>query len=189
MTSPFSSPTSTKRNGRWRRGFSLIEIVTVGTLLVLVIGGVSAILSASSRIMVRTMLQTSADANAVKAIDHMILDVREAKQVTIVAANHIRIYYPVSVTANQYDRTRLDSTHYVDYAQTDATGAVSATGAYLWRSTDSNAGWAVATNLSQFTVTSFASSAVELTVKVLKPSGQYSAATTLNQKVIYLRNY
>jgi len=62
-------------------------------------------------------------------------------------------------------------------------------GGYLWRSTESTAGWATATNLTQFTVMSFAASAVELTVKIDKGSGSYHGITTLNQKVIYLRNY
>lgn len=166
-----------------------MELAIVGGLLVLVIAATATILSGASRILQRTMLQTSADQNAVKSVNRMIQDIREAKQVSILAANHIRIYYPVAVSSSQYDRTRLDSTHYVDYAETNKTGVLTTGGGYLWRSTDSSAGFATASNLTQFTVISFAASAVELTVKVDKGSGLYHGVTTLNQKVIYMRNY
>ena len=150
---------------------------------------VGALLSMCIKMTQSTLLSTSANTSAVKAINRMILDIREAKQVNVISANHIQIFFPVMGSNGMYDRTRLDSTHWIDYSETNSAGTLTTGGGYLWRKTESSAGWAVAKNIQTFTVTSFASNAIRLTVDVMQQEGSAQGTTHLDQRVIYLRNY
>lgn len=191
MKSRYSSPmsTNTPLRRRMRRGFTLIEVGVAGSICLLILSVMVSLLSLSNRIMQTTLLSTTADQTATGAMDQMILDIREAKQVTIVAPNRIQIYYPIIAANGQYDRTKLDSTHYIEYKETNASGTLTTGGGYLWRKTESSTGIAVQKNISQFTASSFADDAVRLTVDTDVVQGSVHGITRLDQRIIYLRNY
>src|SRR3954453_11536287 len=64
---------------RRRRGYSLTEVVVASALMVMILTAVTAILSMAGTMQQVVTLQTDADQGAVKAMNRMILEVREAK--------------------------------------------------------------------------------------------------------------
>ena len=174
-----------------RRGFTLIEVSVASFILLLVMSGVLGILNTAGRLEQNVLLQQGTDTQAALAMSRMVTDMREAKDVTVITPYQCRIYYPVTRADGNYDRFVTDTAHYVQYARTTSTGQVSATGSYLWKSTDLLSGSKVAKDVTDFEVSLQGNNAVRLSLRVQKASNGYgrSGDTQLNERVLYLRNY
>ena len=173
------------------RGYTLIEVSVASFILLLVMTGVLGILNTAGRLEQNVLLQQGTDTQAALAMNRMVADVREAKQVQLVTSYQCRIYYPVTRADGNYDRFVTDTAHYVQYARTTSTGQVSATGTYLWKSTDLLSGSKVAKDVTDFEVTLQGNNAVRLSLRVQKSGNSAVRAgdTQLNERVLYLRNY
>lgn len=171
-----------------KRGFTLAEVLVAGSLLLLLVGGTAGLMSTAGQLEQAINLQSSADQGASRAMNRMISEVREAKEVEIVSAYRFRVYYPALLASGHYDRFRLNDSQYVEFAQTDAGGTPRPNGSYLWRRTENDAGRALAENLKLLRVHSNSRHSIRLTVHTEKAGRGRKGETRLNGRVLYLRN-
>lgn len=172
-----------------RRGHTLAEVLVAASIALIGMAGLGTALNSAGRMDQQVTLQTDADQAAALAMQRMVIDVREASEVQVPAANRFRIYYPILRADGHYDRFRTDYTVWVEYAQTNASGTPSATGTYLWRSTNGSAGRAVTQDITRLEAVSSTDDSVRLSLAVAKNAGRYSGSSQLDQRVIYLRNH
>ena len=172
-----------------RRGLTLPEVLIASGLLSVLLTASASLLSTAARTEQAMEVQRDTDKDAAHAMQRITLDIREANEVSVLASDRFRIYYPLVTPEGRYDRTRRDYTKWVQYAQTNASGMPTGTGTYLWRSTESHAGRAVAENLRDFRIQAQSDKAVRLTMRLQKNNGRgRSGQTHLNQRVLFLRN-
>jgi len=134
-------------------------------------------------------LQSDASEAAALAMEHIVLDVREAKEVQYPTAYRMRIYYPALAADGRYDRSITDYNTWVEYARTDVAGNPNSAGMYLWRSTNASVGRRVCTGVTSFQCSAFSDDSIRVSIGVNKTSGRYAQSTQLNQRVIFLRNF
>jgi hypothetical protein len=177
-----------------RRGYSVVEVVIAASLTALILLGMAAVLSMAGIMETKIGLQSDTDQYAVKAMNRMTLEVREAVRVNIVAPYRFQIYYPtVDPATGYYDLTKPNYGYYVEYELADDAGNPSATGTTIWRkaSTDTT-GRKIVDNVKQFSVGFFpagATTSIRMTVELKKTQGSQTGDTVMNQRVLYLRNY
>jgi hypothetical protein len=187
MKSLFSLRTS--RPGRLgRRGYTVTEVVTASALIVMVLTAITAILSMAGTMDQQVTLQTDADQGAVRAMNRMILEIREAKEVEIPNEYTIKVYYPIVRADGNYDRFVTDYTKWIQFARTTANGTPSATGTYLWRRTQASTGKWLARDIKSFAALQNSTNSVRLTLELEKVSGNRKGITQLTERVLYLRN-
>lgn len=171
-----------------RRGYTVTEVVTASALIVLVLTAVTAILSMAGTMEQTVTLQMDADQAAVRAMNRMILEVREAKEVTIPSEHQFKVYFPVTRSNGHYDRFVTDTNHWIEYCRADAGGAASSTGTHLWRRTSGGESKELARDVKSFRVVQNSANSVRLTVELEKTSGARKGSTQLTERVLYLRN-
>ncbi len=171
-----------------RRGYTVTEVVTASALTVLVLSSMTAILSMAGTMHQTVSLQTGSDQDAVQAMNRMILEVREAKEVTIPSPSSYRVYFPVIRANGYYDRFVADYNNWLEFYRSDSQGRASTSGAYLWRTTGAGGGRAIAANVTSFRVVQNSTNSIRLTVEVEKRSGDRKGRTQLTERVLYLRN-
>ena len=181
MKSAFLSQTS-------RRGVTLPELMVVTALSVVVLGVMANILTMMSNMHQTVYLQSSTDQGASFAMNRILREVREAKEVHVLDGTGLRIYYPQVDGEGRYDRTYRDDSSYIDYFQGDSSGIQSSTGDYLWRRPASGARTAVASDIERIAVSSNSPCAISLTVESKKTLGTHTGETLLENRVLYLRN-
>lgn len=120
-----------------RCGMTMIEVIVAFSITALmVISIIGVMFATTSRFQVEST-QGSTDTDASLALQMMVSDIREAKQVTIQNSGaQLLINYPVRVSQTQgayYDRSTLDNVHTITYYLSDSTHAIDRTGSYLWR--------------------------------------------------------
>jgi type II secretory pathway pseudopilin PulG len=187
MKSRHSSPTS-RAAGR-RRGHTLVETLIASAITVIALSGLGTTVALSGRMQQQVTLLGDSSQAAALALQRMVLDIREAKEVDFVTPSRFRVYFPAMAADGRYDRYRTDYDVWVEYARSDAAGTPSDAGSYLWRRTNANSGRPVCRDISGFQATSNSDDTVRVTLAVAKSSGRYSQATRLSQRVIYLRNH
>lgn len=165
-----------------------MEVLIAASIFSLVVAAVTAILSQSVRVEQVVVLQGAADRSAVAAMNHIIVDAREAKEVSVLAPYRFRIFYPVVMADGHFDRFRPDYAHYIEYTQSDASGIPSPTGKYIWRSTDVDRGRALADDVRQLAVIQDTPRSLRVTIEVTKSASGKAVSTNLTGRVLYLRN-
>jgi hypothetical protein len=176
-----------RRHGR--RGYNLAEVVIASAITVQGQMGLGSAIAMSARLQQQVSIRSEASQAGAMAMQRMVLDVQEAKEVQVLAPHQFRIYYPATSADGFYDRFRTDYNVWVEYAQTDQNGTPSATGAYLWRRTNATSGRSVAREVTQLQAASNSEDSIRLSLTVARSSGRYSESSRLNQRVIFLRNY
>ncbi len=171
-----------------KRGFTMAEVLVAAALLLLVVGGTAGLMGTAGQLEQAVNLQSTTDQGASRAMNRMVAEIREAKEVEILNAHRFRVYYPSLLANGHYDRFRLNDSQYIEFAQTDATGRPSPTGNCLWRRTESDTGRAVAENLKLLRVNSNSRHSIRLTVHTEKAGRGRKSETRLNGRVLYLRN-
>src|SRR5688572_17861589 len=126
-----------------RRGFSLVETMMVVAVLSLVMTGATSITINMIKGYGNTMTQMDADQTASTALQIMSRDLQEAKQVTVLSATSIRVFYPVVQADGSYLKTTLDTVNYVDLYRATTAGVASATGTVVYRKPATSAGRAI----------------------------------------------
>jgi type II secretory pathway pseudopilin PulG len=189
MKSRFSSLTSRAlgRAGR-RPGYTLTEVAVASALVVMVLTAVTAILSMAGTMQQVVTLQTDADQGAVRAMNRMILEVREAKEVSIPSDSSFTVYFPVIRPDGHYDRFVTDYNNWIKYYRSTSNGTASPTGKYLWRTSSGGAAKWLATDVKNFRVIQNSTNSIRLTVELEKVSGSRKGDTQLTERVLYLRN-
>lgn len=190
MKLPFLSRTSSP--GRpvriGRRGYTVTEVVTASALVVMVLTAITAILSMAGAMEQTVTLQTDADQGAVKAMNRMILEVREAKEVSIPNSYQFTVYYPVIRADGHYDRFVTDYNNWIRYQRANADGTPNPSGTYLWRVTSGGDSRALTQDVKNFRVVQNSTNSVRLSIELEKVSGSRKGNTQLTERVLYLRN-
>jgi hypothetical protein len=171
-----------------RRGYTVTEVVTASALILMVLSAVTAILSMAGTMEQTVTLQTDADQEAVRAMNRMILEVREAKEVAIPAAHRYVVYYPVIRSDGHYDRFVTDYNNWTEYRQANADGTANAEGKYIFRVTSAGASRSIAKDVKLLRAVQNSTNSVRLTVELEKKSGSRTGNTQLTERVLYLRN-
>ena len=172
-----------------RRGFTITEVTMASFIVVLVFSSVAGVLSLSGRMLQTVSIQDETSQAAVKAMSRIADDVREAKEIVLVSSSQIRIYYPTTDANGRYYRFQTNNNYYIEYARTTSAGTVSATGAYLWRKTNTTTGKALIPDVSVFTVTAPSGNTLNVALTVQKTLGNRTGQTAVSQRLQYLRNY
>ena len=187
MRSPSSSPMN-RRRLRGRRGFNVIEILVAGFLTTIVTVALAFLLSTGARMQQTVSLQTDADQRSVLAMNRMIVEVREATDVTIVSESRFRVFFPYVMSNGHYDRYQVNTNDYVEYYQARADGSASSAGGYIYRKTKNGNPERVAEDVRQLRISTNTPRSIRLTVELEKKSGEFSKSTRLTERVLYLRN-
>lgn len=120
-----------------KRGMTMIEVTVALAITTIMVTCTMGMLLATARRGETQMTQGSTDTDASLALQMMVGDIREAKQVTIQASGaQLLINYPVRVSATQgayYDRSTLDAVHTITYYQSDTSHVIGRAGNCLWR--------------------------------------------------------
>jgi type II secretory pathway pseudopilin PulG len=178
----------TRRN-LTRRGFTYIELLVAASVVILLVGAGAGVLNVAGRLEQAVNLQVATDQGGAQAMNQMVLEVREASEVEVLAPNRFRIYYPVTGADGFYNRVaRSDRTKWTEYAQTDEQGQLSTGGRFLWRRTQANNGNPVGENIGRLEVVSMDPRHIRMTLILTKESGYRKAETQLVERVLYLRN-
>jgi hypothetical protein len=181
MRLPFSSRTT-------KRGATLTEVLVVSAITVITLSSLASIMSFAGQVEQVTEMHSDTNRHASMAMQHVLQDVREAKEVEVLAEHRFRIYYPIIRSDGHYDRFRTDYTVYVEYAQTDAAGQPNPEGGYLWRRTQADTGEAVARNVKLMRVTPNSDNSIRISLHVEKTARRSRSETRLDERVIYMRN-
>ena len=104
--------------------------MVASALVVMILTAVTAILSMAGTMQQVVTLQTDADQGAVKAMNRMILEVREAKEVAIPSDTTFTVYLPVIRADGHYDRFVTDYNNWIKYHRSTSNGTASSTGTY-----------------------------------------------------------
>src|SRR5438034_480233 len=114
-----SSQTSSPRR---RRGYTLIESLIASGITLIALVCLGGTINMAGRMEQQVSLQSDASDAAALAMEHLVLDVREAKEVQFPSAYRVRIYYPAVAADGRYDRFVTDYNTWVEYARTDVAG-------------------------------------------------------------------
>lgn len=177
-----------------RRGFTLLETVTVSGLMMLVVISIVSMTIGSLRCYDGASNRTYTDMDAVMAMQMIVNELREAKRVEVLDSGptigaRLRVFLPTQATGQDYyDRHNEDTSHYIDYYLSDSTGQIGRTGTWLWRA--QNGGLRIRKQdiqSIQFEVDTLRS--VKITIDAFNSDRSGGKTTELTQRVVYLRNY
>src|SRR5947209_13659594 len=116
-----------------RRGFSLLEVMISLSILTMVLTGSAMLTVGAGRSFDLTQAQLDTSQNASQGVQHMMLDLEEAKQVTVLSTTSLRVYFPQVDANGNYIRSALDSVNTVDYFRGNSDGSASTSGTCLVR--------------------------------------------------------
>ncbi len=187
-----------------RAGFTLLEVLTAMFVMALLIVCTVSMLIAALRSCDSDLAQVNTDTTAVTAMQTMVTDVREAKQVEpLDSGSRLRITFPMNPTGQKYyDRTDPHAGHQVSYYLSDGTGIVGRSGTDLWQSAYGRLR-CVCTNVDYlyFEYADDEQKAVKITIRTKDRTydplskandpikTKYCVQTELTERVVYLRNY
>jgi hypothetical protein len=172
-----------------RRGITIAEMMIAASLLVVSISGTVSIVGMAGRAEVAIRLQSDVDRGCTTAMQRIIQDVREAKEVQVLAPHQFRIFYPVRRPEGYYDRSQTNFDAYVEYVRADASGAPDAQGGFLRRKTNAGASEVVAKDVEAMLVRTDTGESVRVALTLGKTERQKSYEAKLDERVIYLRNH
>jgi hypothetical protein len=166
-----------------------VEVMIALGLLSLVLTGAAMLTVSAGRSFDHTMAQLDADRGASQAVQRLMLDLQEAKQVQIVSSTWLRVFFPQVAADGSYIRSALDTTDYIDFYRGTSGGSPSSTGDCLLRR---RAGASALVTCKGVTTVQFLStnpSSVDITLGTQRPSMVSSAQCDMEHRAIFLRNY
>jgi len=166
----------------------MAEMLVASALLMVVLIAITAILSMAGALQQVVTLQSDADQGASRAMNRMILEIREAKDVELPYEYSVRVYYPVTRGDGHYDRFVKDPSNWVDFYRADSRGVRDAAGTYLQRCASNGSCQAIASNVKTFRVFRNSANSVRITLEVESNGGMRKGNTLLTERVLYLRN-
>lgn len=171
-----------------RRGYTLVEVLVASSILMLVVGVLTSMMSLAAKVEQTVVMQGQADRSAVQAMNRIIVDTREAKEVDVVRAFQFRIYLPYQMSDGHYDRFRPDYTKYIEYVQATTDGTPRGNGSCIWRKNELGVGRIVAENISRFRVKSDTPKSISITIWAERTAPGRRLSTELTGRLLYLRN-
>jgi type II secretory pathway pseudopilin PulG len=172
-----------------RPGFTLLESTIALGMLSLVLTGAAMVSVSASRSFDRTSAQLDADRSASMAVQRMMLDLEEAKQITILSPTSLRVFFPQVAPDGTYIRSALDSVNFIDYYRGTSAGVASGTGDCLLRRV---AGGTPRIKCKGVTFVQFVSanpSSVDISLRTRCTSIVGPAVCDMVHRAIFLRNF
>ncbi len=173
-----------------RAGFTLVEVTIAAGILLMVLTGATLLMSTAARGLDRTSALLDADRAASQAVQHMMLDLEEAKQVTVLSSTSMRVYFPQVDSSGRYIRSALDTVNTIDYFLGTANLTASSTGTYLVRSPAGGTARAICSGVTFVQFTSTNPSSVDIQLRTQRTTPLYqSVERDMIHRAIFLRNY
>lgn len=180
------------RRFRSRRGFTLIEIITATGIMLFMVTGMMSIMLSSLKAFDSSTVQTYTDADAVNAMQKIVTEVREAKQVeTLDNQTRMVVTMPYDIDhSTSYDKTQTDPVQ-IQYYLSDASGTVGKKGTILWMCSTNGRPEPIKRNVVSvlFQTRNDIKCQVEITIDCENASAKGPVRTELTERVVYLRNY
>jgi hypothetical protein len=172
-----------------RPGFTYIEAMISLAIMSFVITGAAMMSTSAGRSFDRTAAQLDADRGASYSVQRMMMDLEEAKQVTVVSATFLRVFFPRVAADGTYIRSALDSVNFIEYYRGTAAGVASASGTCLVRKPAGGTARVVTSGVTNVQFASTNPSSVDITLATLRPSFVGNATCDMLHRAIFLRNY
>jgi prepilin-type N-terminal cleavage/methylation domain-containing protein len=172
-----------------RRGFTMVEVMISLSILSLVLTGSAMLTVGAGRSFDLTQNQLDTSMNAAQGVQHMMLDLEEAKQVTVLSATSLRVYFPQVDANGNYIRSALDTVNTIDYFRGTSAGAASTTGDCLVRQPAGGSARVVSRGVSSVAFSSTNPSSVDITLDTRRTTYISSAQCNMVHRAIFLRNY
>jgi len=172
-----------------RRGFTLVEILISSSVMLLVLTGAAMLSIGTGRSFDRTSAQLDADRSASAAVQRMMLDLAEAKQVTVSSTTYLRVFFPQVAADGTYIRSALDNVNYLDYYRGNSAGTATSTGDCLIRKPNGGTARVVGKGVTRLEYSSTNPSSVDITIATQRSSKIGNAGCEMLHRAIFLRNY
>lgn len=157
-------------------------------LMLMVLVSITGVMSMAGRIEQTVLLTTETDQKASAAMNRMILEVREAKEISTPSNHQLRVFYPVMRADGHYDRFVTDYGSWVQYSLAREDGTPTPAGSYLWRTSSAGGNRVLTADVKRFRVQQNSAKSVRLTLELEKTAGSRKGSTKLTERVLYLRN-
>lgn len=172
-----------------KAGFTLIElIVSMGIGLLALFAMVSLYQFAALSFEGITS-QTYSDMDAVKAMNRMIQDVRESKNITIISDSDMKGTFPYKTADGRYDRTALNPGQTYEYYLGDSNGNIDTNGKNIWKADTNGNKTHLISNVESLNFTTDSPRSVQITVNTSITKDGQDHQCKLTERVVYLRNY
>jgi type II secretory pathway pseudopilin PulG len=172
-----------------RAGFTHIEAMISLAILSFVITGAAMMSTSAGRSFDRTAAQLDADRGASGSVQRMMLDLEEAKQVTVVSTTFLRVFFPQVAADGTYIRSALDNVNYIEYYRGTSAGTANTTGDCLVRKPAGGTARVITSGVANVQFASTNPSSVDITLQTLRPSFVGNARCDMLHRAIFLRNY
>ena len=172
-----------------QRGFTLVEMTTVVTIMAMLIAGSTALLSSTIRSFTHTTNQYDADMNASIALQIVNRDLQEAKQVAVLSPTSTRVYYPRLEADGTYNRTVLDTVNYVNFYRGNKDGTMNEGGHYLVRMQANGSFRTICDDVVSLEFRTLSPSSVDVTLITEKRTDTVVRRCSMIHRAIFLRNY
>jgi prepilin-type N-terminal cleavage/methylation domain-containing protein len=172
-----------------RRGFSLVEVLISLSILSMVLTGSAMLTISAGRSFDLTSAQLDAGQSASQAVQHMMLDLEEAKQVTVSSTTSLRVFFPQVDASGNYIRSALDTVNTVDYFRGNSDGTANTAGTCLVRQPAGGTARVVGKGVTNVQFTSTNPSSVDITLDTQRSTYISSAQCNMVHLAIFLRNY
>ena len=173
-----------------RRGYTLIEVVLATSIMGFIGAGALALAVGSMRCFDDTSVACFTDTDAVIAMQRMVADVREAKNVTISPDGEtLQEMFPKVTEDGHYDRHEIDPNETITYYLSDGTGSSDHSGVWLWRSEHDGSQEVIKRDVTELSFEQDTSRSLKITLTVRNVAASGPRETTLTERVVYMRNY
>lgn len=172
-----------------KRGFTLVEMTLVTAIMAMIIVGTASLFAGTIRSFVRTTNQFDADMSASTALQIVNRDLQEAKQVQIISATRVRVFYPQIAADGTYNRMMIDDVNYVDFYRGKKNGDVDPSGMYLVRKAATGDTRSICKNVTELEFRSISPSSVDITLKTEQKDNYSTGKCSMIHRAIFLRNY
>lgn len=174
---------------RTKRGFTLVEMSLVTMIMSMLVIGMASLFSSTIKSFTHTTNQYDADMSASIALQIVNRDLQEAKQVQIVSATSIRVYYPKLEADGTYNRTILDTVNYVDFYRGKSDGTPSVSGKCLIRKPAVGTMRPICEDVKEVQFMSISPSSVDITLRTERKTDTVVRHCDMVHRAIFLRNY
>ncbi|MDH7603164.1 MAG: type II secretion system protein [Armatimonadota bacterium] len=173
-----------------RTGYTLIEAMLVLGIMGFIGAGALALIVASFTCFEGASTESFTDTDAVLAMQAIVNDVREAKNVNILAnGTRLRVVFPKVTDEGYYDRHEPDMANQIDYYLSDSTGVPGHSGDWLWRGKNNGNRKPIKKGIVALEFEQDTSRSVKITITARNEAVSGPKETRLTQRVVYLRNY
>lgn len=174
-------------------GYTLLEALLVMGIMSFVGLGALAMMVGSATWYDATRAEAFTDTDAVIAMQMIVNDVREAKDIKLIGGDtRLRVIFPKRTPGGYYDRQDADTAHQIDFYLSDQTGVPGHSGTWLWRGKNANDRTPLKRNVVGIAFEQddeVSPRSVKITIVTESDSAKGPKQTRLTQREVYMRNH